>query len=42
MPREPHYEPGLNPYWVTFWQKVRAAAQELNRIEAEQAEGNPR
>lgn len=42
MPKTSHDEPALNPHWVTFWQKVRAAAQELNRIEAEQMEGSPR
>ena len=31
-----------NPNWVTFWQRVRAAAKELERIEAEQIAGELR
>lgn len=30
-----------NPHWITFWRRVRAAAQELDRIEAEQTAGEP-
>ena len=31
----------LNPHWVTFWHRIRAAAQELDRFEAEQTAGEP-
>ena len=30
-----------NPHRITFWRRVRAAAQELDRIEAEQTAGEP-
>ncbi len=39
-PTTPHSQPTPNPHWVMFWQKVRAAADELRRLEAEQAQGD--
>lgn len=41
MQKAEHGEPALNPNWVMFWQKVKAAADELRRIEAKQTEDNP-
>ena len=41
MPKTPHSEPVLNPHWITFWRRVRAAAQELDRFNAEQTAGEP-
>lgn len=41
MQKAEHGELALNPNWVMFWRKVKAAADELRRIEAEQSESNP-
>ena len=40
MKKAEENEPALNPNWVTFWRQIRAAADELRRIEAEQADGS--
>lgn len=41
-PMTPHSQSAPNPHWVIFWQRVRTAADELRRIEAEQSQGNTR
>lgn len=42
MTKVPKTEAILNPHWVTFWRRVRAAAEELHRIETEQTEATGR
>lgn len=37
MPASSRDNAPINPQWVTFWSRVRAAAEELRRLEAEQA-----
>lgn len=34
--------PALNPHWVTFWTRVRAAAEELRQLDAEQIDTESR
>ena len=37
MRKTPADETKLDPRWVTFWRRVKVAAEELRQVEADQA-----